>query len=170
MKKKFLFIAASFLVLGIVVIIYSLSAAGFFDKHKLLVRAAACPDCPSHEVIFGSFKLPKQLPDSAFAADVSKVFLIGNHNPDESDYTRTYDYYIITGNLTDVKRVTENGPQYPVISVSDWQEIRIDKVWLSGGLVLLLFILSIYYYRRFIHANQGHNLKVSLMPNEDTPG
>lgn len=168
-QKQYLIIAISVFILGIFVFIYALADAGIFAGNKFWVRALACDKCPSHEVIIGSSKLSSQLPDSADKGESSKAFLAGKPNPFLSDYTKTYDYFIITGKLTDVKRVVDDGPQYPVITVDSWQEVNMQKGWIYGFIMLLLLIIAILFYRRFADANKLNILKASIVVNEDSP-
>lgn len=168
-QKQYLIIAISVFTLGILVFIYALADAGIFAGNKFWVRALACDKCPSHEIIIGSSKLSSQLPDSADKGESSKAFLTGQLNPFLSDYTKTYDYFIVTGKFTDVKRAVEDGPQYPVISVDSWQEVNMEKGWIYGFIMLLLLIISLVFYRRFVSANKLNILKTSIMVNEDSP-
>lgn len=167
-QKQYLVIAVSIFILCILVFIYALGDAGVFAGNKFWVRALACDKCPTHEIIIGRSRLSSQLPDSADKGESSKAFLAGQPNPFLSDYTKTYDYFIITGKLTDVKRVVDDGPQYPVITVDSWQEVNVQKGWVYGFIMLLLLIISILFYRRFVDANKLNILKTSIMVNEDS--
>lgn len=168
-QKQYLVIAVSIFILCILVFIYALADAGIFAGNKYWVKALACDKCPSHEIIIGSSKLSSQLPDSADKAEPSKAFLEGKPNPFLSDYTKTYNYFIVTGKLTDVKRAVEDGPQYPVITVDSWHEVNVQKGWFYGLIMLLLLFISILYYRRFVDANKLNILKASIAANEDDP-
>ena len=168
-QKQYLFIAILIFVLGICVFIYALADAGIFSGNKFWVKSLACDQCPSHAIIIGSSKLSGQLPDSADKGDASRAFLTGVPNPYLADYTKTYNYFIITGKLTDVKRVVDDGPQYPVITVAGWQEVNLGKAWIYGLIMVTLFIISLVYYRRFVNANRLNILKTSIMVNEDSP-
>lgn len=167
-QKQYLFTAISIFIFGVFVFIYALADAGVFAGNRFWVKALACDKCPTHEIIIGSSRLSSQLPDSADKGDPSKAFLAGTPNPFLSDYTKTYDYFIVTGKLTDVKRTVEDGPQYPVINVVSWQEVNTQKAWVYAFILLLLLVISIMFYRRFVNANRLNILKTSIMVNEDS--
>jgi len=168
-KKQYVYIAVVFLLMALWVFFYGLSTAGIFNKHKIIVRAISCADCPTHQVIFGSSKLTSQLPDSADMADVSKIFLTGQPNPGDSDYTKTYNYFLVTGKLIDVKRTVQDGAQYPVVSVSTWEEFNGGNGWPFGLAILALLYIGFRFYRAFLNANRVSVLKSSIMSHEDIP-
>ncbi|MES1214432.1 MAG: hypothetical protein ABUT20_02855 [Bacteroidota bacterium] len=170
MKKKiYLYVSIVFFVLAISVLLYTLSQTGLFDKSKIMVKAQSCDTCADYEVIMGSSKLSGKFPDNVKEKNASQVFITGAPNPDNADFTKTYDYYIIKGEVTGVKQVAANEPWNPVITVSNWQHITLSNGWPFVILVIILLIISIRYYLRFIDVNKTDIMESSLRSHSGQP-
>jgi hypothetical protein len=170
MKRKiYARVSILFFILSISVFLYFLCLAGLFEKNKILIRALACDTCASYQVVMGSFKLSRHIPDTVKNKNITQVFLAGVPNPYAGDYTKTYDYYIITGTVTGVRQVNTHEPWNPVITVTAWQHIYPSSAWPFIFVIILMLGASLHFHRRYINANKVSVLKSSLMENEDNP-
>jgi hypothetical protein len=168
-KKLYARVSILFFIVSISIFLYSLCLIGLFHKNKIMVRALACDTCANYQVVMGSFKLSGHIADTIKNKNISQVFLTGLPNPYAGDYTKTYDYYIITGTVTGLRQVHANEPWNPVITVTDWQHIYLSSAWPFILIIVILLGFSLHFHRRYINANKLSVLKSSLMANEDIP-
>ena len=170
MKRKiYVRISILFFILSIATFLYTLSLTGLFTKNKILVRALACESCADYQVIIGGFKLSDQIPDTLKKRNISQVFLTGNVNPDYADFTKTYDYYIITGTVTGFRKATVTGSWFPVITVTAWEHIHLSAGWPLILLIIVLLVISLRFHRKFINANKISVLETSIRAHVDIP-
>lgn len=167
-RKIYVRFSVLFFTVSIAVFVYTLSLTGLFDKNKILVKALACDGCASYQVVIGSFKLGSHMPDSIHYKNISQVFLNGVPNPYAFDYTKTYDYYVVTGKVTGVNRATVNERWSPVVTVSAWKHIYISSAWPLFILIIILLVVSLYFHRKYVNANKISVLRSSLMTHEET--
>jgi hypothetical protein len=165
-KKSYIRVSILFFVFSVAVALYSLSLTGLFDNNKIMVRALACDSCASYEVVMGSFKLSGHAFDTIQNKNITQAFLNGAVNPDVSDYTKTYDYYIVTGTVTGVKQVNTSEPWNPVFTVTAWEHVDLVLAWPFVLGIIILLTISLRYHRRFIKANKK-SMEKSLLTHEE---
>jgi hypothetical protein len=165
MKKRFYQrISILFFILSIAIGVYGLSLTGFFNKNKILVKELSCSSCANYEVFLSSFKIAQQLQDTGNTIKTSQVFINGAINPYTADYTKTYDYYIVTGKVTGLQPGdSTNLFLCPVVTVSAWKDISMFSVWLLMITAFILFIVAVIFYRKYVDKNRMSVLEASVL-------
>jgi hypothetical protein len=144
--------------------VYGLSITGFFNKNKILVKELSCSSCANYEVFLSSFKIAQQVQETDSTIKTSQVFINGATNPYTADYTKTYDYYIVTGKVSGLEPGdSTNRFLYPVLTVSAWQDISIVYVWLLMIVAFILFVIAIVFYRKYLNENRLSVLEASVL-------
>ncbi|HVZ55816.1 MAG TPA: hypothetical protein VG870_04095 [Chitinophagaceae bacterium] len=167
-KKGYIRLSVLCFLLSIAVGVYGLFFIGLFNPDKVLIRAQVC-DCPDYEVIAGSFKLARQMPDSLPQTNATEIFLAGLPNPFSRDFTKTYDCFLITGRVTGVRQLHPGQPWNPVFSVTAWEHPNLGLLWLLVIPAGLLLYLTFRFRRKFVLANRPSMLEVSLMAYDREP-
>jgi len=164
MKKRFYQrLSILFFILSITIGVYGLSITGFFDKNKILVKELSCSSCANYEVFLSSFKIAQQLQDTDSTIKTSQVFINGAANPYNADYTKTYDYYIVTGKVTGLQPGDSTRLfLYAVVTVSAWKDISIISVWLYMIAAFILFVIAIIFYRKYVDKNRMSVLEATV--------
>jgi hypothetical protein len=170
-KKVYIRLAIACFLISIVIFLYGLGLVGLYGRNKVLVKAMAC-NCPDYEVITGSFKLARQLPDSIQDLNATEIFITGQHNPYDSDYTKTYDYYLITGQVSGIRQLAPGTPWNPVVNVSAWEHVNMTSIWSLLVPIVFFLVLSFRFRIKFVNANKPSMLEISLLayePEKDKP-
>lgn len=164
MKKRFYQrLSVLFFILSITIGVYGLSLTGFFNKNKILVKELSCSSCANYEVFLSSFKIAQQLQDTGSLIKTSQVFINGATNPYTADYTKTYDYYIVTGKVTGLQPGDSTHLfLYPIVTVSAWQDISMFYVWLYMIGAFILFIIAIVFYSKYVDSNRMSVLEATV--------
>ena len=163
-KRAYQRFSIVFFILSITLGVYGLSITGFFNKNKILVKELSCSSCANYEVFLSSFKIAQQVQESDSTIKTSQVFINGVINPYTADYTKTYDYYIVTGRVTGLQHGdSTNLFLYPVVTVSAWKDISIVSVWLYMIIAFILFVIAIIFYRKFLDRNRMSVLEASVL-------
>lgn len=165
MKKRiYQRVSVLLFILSITACVYGLSITGFFNKNKILVKELSCSRCANYEIFLSSFKIAQQLQDTGSSIKTSQCFINGISNPYTADYTKTYDYYIVTGKVTGLQPGdSTNLILYPVITVSAWHDISMISVILYMIAALILFIIAVIFYRKYIDENRMSVLEASVL-------
>ncbi|MGC4034681.1 MAG: hypothetical protein QM764_01880 [Chitinophagaceae bacterium] len=168
-KKNYLRLAIAFFIICLAAGFWSLRLIGVFSKDELLVKAQACGNCAAYEVIKGSSKVAAQVQEPADSVDATQVNIVGEPNPFASDFTKTFDYFLVSGKVTGLQRASNSGAIYPVISVTTWQHFDPVKEWIGIILTVLFLIISLRYFIKFRKANQPDATKISLETHAPPP-
>lgn len=168
-KKRYLFTSVILFIISIAAFIYSLQGIGVFSGNKILVRALSCDECAQYEVVAGNSKITSQLQAPADSVNIYQVYITGEPNPSSNDYTKTYDYYLVTGKLTGLQKAKNGGMIFPVITAYAWKHIVPAYLWVSILAAVLFLIISIRYFSRFRLANRPDATIVVLKTHSDPP-
>ncbi len=168
-KKKYLRTSILFFIIGIAILFYSLQQVGFFVANKILLRALSCSECAEYEVILGDSKIASQLIGPTDSVNIYQAYVTGEPNPSASDFTKTYDYYVITGKVTGLQKAKNSEMVFPVITVYDWKHISLKYECLSILLSLFFIVISVRYFIRFRVANRPDATEVVLRTHSDPP-
>lgn len=156
-----------------VTLFYRLVNIGVFSSNKIIIRAISCDSCADYSVIMGSSKITSQLQPQLLSTNdsinIAQVYVTGNPNPALSDYTKTYDYYIITGKLSALQKAKNGNVVYPVINVIKWDDIHPGSEWFLIILSAYLIILSIRFFIKFRVAYRPHASIAVLKTHSNPP-
>jgi hypothetical protein len=168
-KKRYLVASVILLILSIAAFIYSLQGIGIFSGDKILVRALSCDECAQYEVVAGNSKISSQLQAPSDSVNIYQAYITGEPNPASNDYSKTYDYYLVTGKLTGLQKAKNGGMIFPVITAYTWKHVVPAYLWTSILLAILFIIISLRYYARFRLANRPDATAVVLKTHSDPP-
>lgn len=168
-KKKYLYASLIFFISGIAFLFYSLQRVGVFAGNKILLRALSCTECAEYEIVMGDSKIASQLLGPSDSVNIYQAYVTGEPNPFAADFTKTYDYYLVTGKVTGLQKAKNSQMVYPVITIYKWEHINMKFEWVAILLCLVLVYISLRYFKNFRIANRPDATEVVLKTHSDPP-